>query len=209
MTTVLAEFPRVPSHLLPTIISHAMAKNTGRVGRTGKVEMADKARLAVQAHIRHTQTNYEALLKGGTPRDKARDQTFPKVLEIQKDWGYKDIRNPGGTHARRKTAYTAKKKHKGKNFFKELPTILKSTIDPSGTKPDTRKVLHTSQKVPNKNMAGGATLVTEKRKRHDNHEFWDPVPKRQRLGLQEFIDGNTYVPREVKTTVHQWLAGVS
>jgi hypothetical protein len=39
--------------------AHACAKGSGRVGRTGLIELADKAAFAVRAHIRHNYTDYE------------------------------------------------------------------------------------------------------------------------------------------------------
>ncbi|KAJ2995229.1 hypothetical protein NUW58_g1335 [Xylaria curta] len=47
---ILAQFPRIPPHDVGMIIRCATAKGKGRVGRTGKLEIASKARLATQAH---------------------------------------------------------------------------------------------------------------------------------------------------------------
>ncbi|KAI3327201.1 hypothetical protein HD806DRAFT_486388 [Xylariaceae sp. AK1471] len=84
---ILAEFPRMPPIELPTIVRRAMVKRAGRVGRTGTKEMVEKARLAVHAHIRHTKTDYDRLLRGGIDRKSARDLMFQKALDIQKQWG--------------------------------------------------------------------------------------------------------------------------
>ncbi len=69
------------------IIRRATAKRRGRVGRTGTIETAEKARLAVQAHIRHTKTNYEGLLKSGTSREGARAMTSQRTFDLLREWG--------------------------------------------------------------------------------------------------------------------------
>ncbi|KAI2622081.1 hypothetical protein GGS21DRAFT_535041 [Xylaria nigripes] len=84
---VLAKFPRIPRERLPTIIDHATEKRKGRVGRTGKIEMDDKVHLAVQAHIRHHDTNYEELLEIGVNRQEARAMISQRVREKLKEWG--------------------------------------------------------------------------------------------------------------------------
>ncbi|KAI1820080.1 hypothetical protein F4861DRAFT_524533 [Xylaria intraflava] len=84
---ILVRFPRIPPESLPAIISRATAKRKGRVGRTGKINMAEKVRLAVQAHIRHNETDYEKLLKSGTDRQDARALTSQKVIDKLKEWG--------------------------------------------------------------------------------------------------------------------------
>ncbi|GAP89973.2 putative alanine and arginine rich protein [Rosellinia necatrix] len=84
---ILARFPRIPHDELPKIIHRATAKGKGRVGRTGTIGMDGKVRLAVQAHIRHTKTDYDGLLRNGTEREEARRLTLQKALDILKEWG--------------------------------------------------------------------------------------------------------------------------
>ncbi|KAI0912157.1 hypothetical protein F4823DRAFT_582585 [Ustulina deusta] len=84
---ILKLFPRLPHEELSMIIRRATAKRRGRVGRTGTIETAEKARLAVQAHIRHTKTNYEGLLKSGTSREGARAMTSQRTFDLLREWG--------------------------------------------------------------------------------------------------------------------------
>jgi hypothetical protein len=76
--------------------------------------MAEKAQLAVQAHIRHTKTDYDSLLRSGTGRGKARNLTLRKALDVQREWGPE---HPGNRKLRtisrqisRKPTQTLKKK---------------------------------------------------------------------------------------------------
>ncbi|KAI0400073.1 hypothetical protein F4802DRAFT_586708 [Xylaria palmicola] len=83
---ILSQFPRIPPDEVSKIARHATAKGEGRVGRTETIEMGHKARLAAQAHIRHTKTDYDSLLKKGIGRTTAREMTSEKVLDILKEW---------------------------------------------------------------------------------------------------------------------------
>ncbi|KAI1879040.1 hypothetical protein JX265_003217 [Neoarthrinium moseri] len=80
-------FPKIPAADTPKVVKTAMQKGSGRVGRTGKLEVEKKAELALRAHIRHQHTEYEKLLRSGTPRLKARDMTLDKVNEVVESWG--------------------------------------------------------------------------------------------------------------------------
>lgn len=84
---VLDQFPNIPPKEVPIIIHHATKKGKGRVGRTGTRKMAEKARLATQAHIRHTKTDYDCMLESGIDRTAARDSILPRVLSILQQWG--------------------------------------------------------------------------------------------------------------------------
>ncbi|KAI1420715.1 hypothetical protein F5Y12DRAFT_771647 [Xylaria sp. FL1777] len=80
-------FPRIPHEELRMLMRRATAKGEGRVGRTGTIGIAEKARLAVQAHIRHTKTNYEELLRSGCNRESARAQTSQRTFDLLREWG--------------------------------------------------------------------------------------------------------------------------
>lgn len=80
-------FPALPRAELPQIARHALKKRSRRVGRAGAMALADRARLAVRAHIRHVHTEYDALLKGGVGRAEARKQVREQVDEIARRWG--------------------------------------------------------------------------------------------------------------------------
>lgn len=74
------------------IVHHATKKGEGCVGRTGRIEMTEKAYLATQAHIRHTKTIYEDLMRSGTNRKAARVLTATHVSDVIDEWGPVPIR---------------------------------------------------------------------------------------------------------------------
>ncbi|VUC28605.1 unnamed protein product [Clonostachys rosea] len=81
------EFPKIPPHDLERVLDRALKKRSGRVGRTGKLTVESKARLAVMAHIRHTHTEYDSLLKKkGSSRGSARQDILPKLKQICDEW---------------------------------------------------------------------------------------------------------------------------
>ncbi|KAL7624867.1 hypothetical protein AAE478_004081 [Parahypoxylon ruwenzoriense] len=86
--SILSQFPQIPSNELPKVVSQAMKKGSGRVGRTGKLDIAEKTRLAVHAHVRHTHTEYDKLLRNGVPREQARNQIREMVDKMMKTWGW-------------------------------------------------------------------------------------------------------------------------
>ncbi|KAI1739081.1 hypothetical protein F4680DRAFT_422797 [Xylaria scruposa] len=84
---ILKQFPRMPPEELRKIILHATKKGKGRVGRTGKLDLATKAYLATHAHTRHTKTDYDGLLTTGTDRKAARSRTIRNVFGVLDEWG--------------------------------------------------------------------------------------------------------------------------
>ncbi|KAE8147468.1 hypothetical protein BDV25DRAFT_160298 [Aspergillus avenaceus] len=80
------QFPLMPTESLETILDHAFLKGSGRVGRTTYVPDERKAGLAVEAHIRHTHTSYEALLNAGKDREEARKAVWGMVCAIKAAW---------------------------------------------------------------------------------------------------------------------------
>ncbi|KAI0452061.1 hypothetical protein F5B21DRAFT_516334 [Xylaria acuta] len=84
---ILAQFPRIPPEEIRIIVRRATVKGEGRVGRTGRKGMGEKAFLAAQAHIRHTKTDYEDLLRSGTNREAARIRTARNVFSVLNEWG--------------------------------------------------------------------------------------------------------------------------
>lgn len=85
-SAVMEIFPKVPKSSIPQIVATAMRKGSGHVGRTGKLNVREKARLGVVAHIRHCRTNYDHLLKEGVSRDEARKKVWPKIDEALREW---------------------------------------------------------------------------------------------------------------------------
>ncbi|KLU89180.1 hypothetical protein MAPG_08154 [Magnaporthiopsis poae ATCC 64411] len=80
-------FPHAPPDSVAAIARHALVKRSRRVGRSTMMDMEHKVRLAVVAHIRHVETDYDALLKkGGTEREDARRQTWQRTNEVADQW---------------------------------------------------------------------------------------------------------------------------
>jgi hypothetical protein len=77
-------FPRCPAGKEMVIAQHACLKYSGRVGRSAAAKRLDEeaVRLAVVAHIRHTETDYDALLIKGYDRQDARSEVRREVDRI-------------------------------------------------------------------------------------------------------------------------------
>ncbi|RMJ28950.1 Uncharacterized conserved protein DUF2293 [Aspergillus sp. HF37] len=88
-----SQFPLMPSESREMVLHHAFLKGSGRVGRTSMKTEERKAVLAVEAHIRHLHTPYEALLDAGMTREQARDAVLGTVQTIKAAW------EGGGTRA--------------------------------------------------------------------------------------------------------------
>ncbi|KAK2813864.1 hypothetical protein FQN50_000265 [Emmonsiellopsis sp. PD_5] len=81
------QFPKMPTDTVETVLGHAFLKGSRRVGRSGKFEDEEvKVKLAVEAHIRHVHTEYEALLDGGVEREEARERVWSAVKRIKAIW---------------------------------------------------------------------------------------------------------------------------
>lgn len=105
--TLLNLFPKTPKQLIPQIVKHATQKRSGRVGRTGKVGLEEKVKLAVRAHIRHCHTDYDKLLKEGTNRETARNMVWKRVSEVATGWGAK-VGKQAGPHKKAAKKVAAK-----------------------------------------------------------------------------------------------------
>ena len=83
-----ALFPRCPPEREFEIAQHACRKYSGRVGRSAAAKTFDEhaVKLAVIAHIRHRETNYDQLLGNGWPRHDARTHVRNRVDEISESW---------------------------------------------------------------------------------------------------------------------------
>lgn len=70
------------------IAEHACLKYSGRIGRSalGKKMDEQAVRLAVIAHIRHNETNYDELLGRGWERSDARSAVADRVDEVLDEW---------------------------------------------------------------------------------------------------------------------------
>jgi hypothetical protein len=81
-------FPRLAAGREQKIAEHACLKYSGRVGRSGAAKRLDKeaVRLAVIAHVRHHETNYDELLGRGWHRSEARSAVAERIDEVLSRW---------------------------------------------------------------------------------------------------------------------------
>lgn len=81
-------FPGCPTGREMIIAEHACLKYSGRVGRSAAAKDLDETaiRLAVIAHIRHAETEYDTLLANGLERREARDQVEEAVARVLAQW---------------------------------------------------------------------------------------------------------------------------
>jgi hypothetical protein len=81
-------FPLIPSDREVIIAEHACLKYSGRIGRTASAKDLEEnaVRLAVIAHIRHTETPYDRLLAMGHDRREAKSRVEGRVGEIILSW---------------------------------------------------------------------------------------------------------------------------
>jgi hypothetical protein len=81
-------FPRCPQGREAVIAEHACLKYSGRVGRSAVAQSLDETaiRLAVIAHIRHVETEYDTLLASGYERREARAQVEAVVARVLARW---------------------------------------------------------------------------------------------------------------------------
>jgi hypothetical protein len=80
------QFPMMPGYTLDTIVEHAFLEGSGRVGCNDYIPDSQKARLAVEAHIRHNHTPYEVMLARGVDRELARRIVREAVQRIREAW---------------------------------------------------------------------------------------------------------------------------
>ncbi|HUW11851.1 MAG TPA: DUF2293 domain-containing protein [Anaerolineae bacterium] len=81
-------YPACPPGTETTIAEHACLKYSGRVGRSAAAKEFDEQaiRLAVVAHVRHTETDYDSLLAGGHERREARSAVEADVTRVLVQW---------------------------------------------------------------------------------------------------------------------------
>jgi len=91
-------FPHCPPGRERVIAEHACRKYSGRVGRSAAAkDLAEEAvRLAVIAHIRHAETDYDQLLQEGHDRYDARQDVQYRVSDVLEKWqnGAPDSHSP-------------------------------------------------------------------------------------------------------------------
>jgi len=81
-------FPLIETGRDQIIAEHACRKYTGRVGRSAAAKSLDENAilLAVIAHIRHRETNYDELLGTGWERSDARSAVAERIDEVLNRW---------------------------------------------------------------------------------------------------------------------------
>jgi hypothetical protein len=81
-------YPHSPPGRELEIAEHACRKYSGRVGRSAAAKSFDEqaVRLAVLAHIRHRETNYDDLLGKGWFRGDARAEVRKRLDEVAENW---------------------------------------------------------------------------------------------------------------------------
>ena len=81
-------FPNRPAGREQVIAEHACQKYSGRVGRSAGAKNLDEEfiRLAVIAHIRHAETNYDEFLAQGMERREARSEAQDEIDQVLARW---------------------------------------------------------------------------------------------------------------------------
>jgi len=81
-------YPRCPRGRAIAIAEHACLKYSGRVGRSAAAKSLDEqaVRLAVVAHVRHAETEYDVLLASGHDRWEARALVEEAVDRVLSRW---------------------------------------------------------------------------------------------------------------------------
>lgn len=81
-------YPQCPANRELLIAQHACQRHSGRVGRSAAAKEfeAKMIDLAVGAHIRHQETNYDEMLLGLMDRDTARELVWEKVQRVLARW---------------------------------------------------------------------------------------------------------------------------
>lgn len=85
---VRERYPACPPGREQVIAEHACRKYSGRVGRSAAAKAldAEAVRLAVIAHVRHAETNYDELLSQGYERWLARAEVEDQVTHVLARW---------------------------------------------------------------------------------------------------------------------------
>jgi len=81
-------YPHCPANREKLIAEHACRKYSGRVGRCAAAKQLDRkaVKLAVIAHIRHAETNYDELLALTKNKQLARHEIQQQVSSVQAAW---------------------------------------------------------------------------------------------------------------------------
>lgn len=126
---IMAIFPRIPPVSLQKVLKFALAKGKGKVGRTSTISATHKARLAVRAHIRHCETDYDALLRKGVKREDARQQVEAKMREVCRAWGPVSTKTEKPSRTAKRLARLAIKSSEQARVAKRLSRLDKKSLE--------------------------------------------------------------------------------
>ncbi len=86
--SIREQFPHCPAETVAQIAAHTSRRGSGCVGRSEAGRSGDPraVQLAVIAHIRHTETQYDLLLMQGCDRDMARLEIRADIDEVLDRW---------------------------------------------------------------------------------------------------------------------------
>jgi hypothetical protein len=81
-------YPNCPKNRENAIAQHACEKHSGRVGRTANAKQFDKAMidLAVEAHIRHQETDYDRQFNTGKTKRLIRKNVKQDITKVLQRW---------------------------------------------------------------------------------------------------------------------------
>ena len=81
-------YPKCPKGREKIIAEHACQKYSGRVGRSASAKQLDNkaVEMAVIAHIRHRETDYDELLGKGVERHEARERIQSEIVTVLQQW---------------------------------------------------------------------------------------------------------------------------
>ena len=85
---IRAMYPNCPKNREVEIATHACEKHSGRVGRTAKAKEFDATmiNLAVEAHIRHQETNYDSKFGQGKAKRQIRSEVKQDITVVLRKW---------------------------------------------------------------------------------------------------------------------------
>lgn len=169
--SIYSLFPKIPEEDIAKILKRALQKRSGRVGRTGKLDVDEKARLAVAAHVRHSHTDYDKILvRRPNDRAGARRAVHKQMLLVMAEWRGSEnsgkLARAGKTKGKMATkGVTASSAESGKSRRRSLPvdtgklaTARESCVLPERTKSFKHPRLPTRQKKEPQSVTVDLTL---------------------------------------------------
>ncbi|KAI9690847.1 MAG: hypothetical protein M1822_008466 [Bathelium mastoideum] len=86
-TALQARYASMPDRDVDAVLARAFAKHSGNVGRKkAGLSEARRVSLAVEAHVRHVHTRYDAFLREGVGREEARRRIGGVVRGVKEGW---------------------------------------------------------------------------------------------------------------------------